>query len=363
MTEEQLKYYIKEKLGFKRTPRDITTYYVFMLVRNIHEAIKEVEGSFYNSEMFVSTTILQQRFKIHGRTYAPYFKSLISGYEDESYSINLGLARTIKSWSPLFDEMYNETRHIEIHESIYKQYVCQTESINNDVLDFIKNSINKTTTTNHHSVMYLTSLDQLKQQLINNNNNFYVSTKSSPFRKYHFIQSIPKELRKEVFKGCYDIDLEQAFASITWNELDFKNSSIDNGWMLNPECKKDFRRVVQKEFNLKSESEAKTQICYLFSKEYTHSWGGPKWFDDLHKSITEKIRTKLYKEVEWKGKKVEIDTFHKFFTFHEQNIINIISQQNNVVVNMHDGVISKTKPITNTVTYNGGQYKLSVHQF
>lgn len=351
--DEELLQIVKKHANLKRTPRNLNVFYAFLNTWRIHNPdnnsnlVKERESS----DMFISTKMLQNVLGINSKQYAKYFDAWVAEWKSTEHSYVHRKCKLIKSFTEDFlDMMANPVvKNCIIPDEIKKQVSSSTTEFGKDNLEIIKSRIESLNLSD-------TEISQLLMD-------YYTSTYSSPFRSYHWIQNTLKEIRRQIFKGYWDVDLEQAFASIAWNELDFKNSNIAFGFFLNPEMKSDFRKKVMEDFGFDSESKAKQLINCLFSQPYEHSWGGPQWFDNLHKEITNRFISKCETVVGWKGKRIKLDTMHKFFTYHEQMIIDTLAQTNSMIANFHDGIVTISKPKSNYVSYNGNQYKLSVNQF
>jgi hypothetical protein len=334
--EKELCNLVKESVGMKRTPRNLDVFWAFTHIWRRHNK------SSVESDTFLSTSILQNQLGICSRITQPYFNAWTTIEEEWSYTRYK--CRNIVEWSPAFTEIMDKVSDMSIPKKIIEAFSRSVTPTSDKAKEIISRVWNK--------------------REIPNDDDYYVSTKTSPFRTYHQIQNIPKSEKEKIFNGMYDVDLEQAFGSIAWNVLNMSDCDLPYAWMLNPEMKNDFRKAVVSEFKLKTIDEAKTLICYLFSDKYKHSWG-VEWFDNLHKEISSRVKSELGNTVSWKGNEEKINTFHKFFTYHEQMIMsNLTSREDiNEVVNVHDGLISSTKPSLNTVDYLGKSYKLSVKRF
>ena len=110
-------------------------------------------------------------------------------------------------------------------------------------------------------------------------------------------------------------------------------------------------------------TQAKQKICALFTESWTTGEKDVEWYNQLHFEIKRRARQHLGKKVLWNGQEVLIDTMHKLFTYHEQMIIAKLSEECNVILNMHDGIISTNRPKENHVEYLGFKFLLSIDQF
>ena len=339
-----LKKDLKEILCLERTPRDLNIFFNFFKAYKMQKETNDV--------VFISTKKLQKAFGLKSNDYLIYFDKFIKEWQTSEYKSfgNDKSCRTIKSFTDDFIDLCEKYINIEIPKDFYKKYYYALTDFSVNEIDYLKKirrereqSISRT----------LTSIDE----------EFYHSTENSPFRKYHKLQALTKSIKSKIFNGFYDIDLQQCFASIAWNILDMKNCELEFAWLLNPQFKNDLREKIKIDFNLNSIEEAKQKVCALFTEKLTTGENKIVWYKNLHQEIKNRVSVYLGTKVEWNNKIEVIDTFHKFFTYHEQMIIKKLSQNLEVVLNMHDGIISKTKPSSNTVEYLGFEFLLSINEF
>lgn len=351
-TESMLIDLVKNHANMTRKPRNLKVFYTFLYTWRIHNNKKSkcMYKDRMSKDIFISTTTLQKKLSVNKETYEKYFDAWINEWDNEEYSFLNGKCKTIKSFTSQFIDLMNNpiVEKCVIPHDIKKSIAASTSHVDSLELKSLQSIINKSNLTNEE-----------KMELLQD---YETSSFDSPFRGYRPIKNIERKLRAELFKGCYDIDLEQAFASIAWFQLGMNESNVAYASFLMPENKKDFRNKVMEDFKIEDEKKAKTLINCLFSKHYTHSWG-VQWFDNLHKEITRLFKKNTKTKVIWNGKSYKLDTMHKYFTYHEQLIIKNLEVMTNSVLNMHDGIISLTKPKTNYVEYNGNQYKLSIDKF
>lgn len=320
-----LKQRIKEELGMVRTPRNIDTFWVMKKVWDMHERKDD------DLDTFISTRSLFL-MGVQASVYQPYFAKYIE-WDNTEWSYTSHKCRTIKSFTPSFKELMNDTKDLQIPAEIDKKYCHSTEDIthNTDMIEEAWNAVSKTPCKK-----------------------YYTSTASSPFRVYHPLQGLKKNVRNEVFAGNYDVDIVSAHTTIAFNELNMSDCDLEMAWALHPENKNVLIDRIMQDFKC-SEEKAKEIRCTLTATK--KNFFGVKWFDNLHMEIERRAMNK-FSTVDWKGKSVKINSMHKYFTWVEQNIISEVCQPSDVVLNFHDGLIVKSNPNKHTVTYNGKEYKL-----
>ena len=329
---KDLKQAIKIDLEKTRAPKNIDTFWVFKMI---------YESTDVNSDqdVFVSTAGLFN-MGIQSSVMQPYFNNYIGQWDNPNWSFGGYKCRTIKSWSPKFIELMERTKDLQVPDYIKETYLKKQTAIG-DNLDDLKESWSK-----------------VSDKDMDEN---YVSTSASPFRKYHALQTVKKSERDEVFEGKYDVDLSKAHTAIAFHELDMKNCDLPMSWALNPDFSDVLIDKIKTDFDCDDEK-AKDIRCSLTSTK-KNSYG-VKWFDDLGWEIQRRAENQ-YKSVKFEGRRVLVNTLHKYFTFVEQEIMNKLSSQNDIdeVLRMHDGLISKTKPVNNHIEFNGNIYPLKIQKF
>lgn len=334
-TVEDIRYELKEILEMNRAPKCIKTFWVMKHIWERHNSDINLE----DSDIFISTTLLK-KMNIGTNIYRKYFSKFVCWDNEEDYSMKYGRCRTIQNWTSAFIDLMNKTKSFDVPKEIAKEY-CS--------------SITPTSVAGKEKLLSIWSSMNKPQD---NFSDFYTSTHSSPFRVYHPLQNLKRAERNEKFKGCWDIDLVSAHTSIAYFELGLKETNLPFAWMLNPECKDLFIDTLMTEFSC-SKEKAKELRCIL-TTPFKHPYG-VKWFDDLHAEISRRTKEQ-FKRVEWKNKSINIDTHHKYFTWIEQQIINQLSADNETLLNIHDGIITKNKPTSNTIIFNNNTYKLKIEE-
>lgn len=368
--EDQLKIDLKNVLGLNRTPRNLNIFANFYKAYQLQKMINQnTENNIHDiniDAIFISTKRLQQSFGLKSDDYKIYFEKLITEWEDTTYEYNGKNAkcRIIKSFSPQFIELCEKYSNLKFNREFYQKYYYQIKDFSDEQINQLR-SIFKNLKKEEREKTEGISRTLISQSEFDNmmTEDFYHSTEDSPFRIYHQLQTITKSVKSKMFNGYYDIDLQQCFASIAWNLLDMKNCSLAYAWLLNPELKHDLRQKIKDDFGLDNIDLAKQKVCALFTEKYTSGEKNVEWYNQLHLEIMKRVKTQLGKLVEWNGQTQVIDTFHKFFTYHEQMIISKLSQECNVVLNMHDGIIATNKPQHDYVEYLGFKFLLSINQF
>ncbi len=348
-----LKVDIKNILNLTRTPRNLDIFF------NFFKACKLQMKT--NSPVYISTLKLQKAFGIKSSDYKIYFEKLVAEWESEEYQ-SYGKDKTcrlIKSFTEEFISLCQKYHDLKLPRSFYQKYYYNIKEFSESQLNRLRTLFKKEEREEKSISSTLRNIDS-DDLLIED---FYHSTEDSPFRVYHKLQSVTRATKSDIFNGYYDIDLQQCFASIAWHILDMKNCDLAYSWLLNPEFKHDLRQLIKKDFNLDSIEDAKKKVCALFTDEWTTGEKNVEWYQQLHNEIKKRVKTQLGQKVLWRGKEEVIDSFHKFFTYHEQMIIEKLSQNLDVVLNMHDGIIATNKPNQNSVEYLGFEFLLSINQF
>ena len=372
----ELKNDLKALLNLKRTPRNLHIFSVFYKQYNLQKST--------NAPVFISTNLLKNRFKLNERDYSQYFDTFVAEWEDETYSYINKQCREIKSFTPEFIALCEKYAGIQFTKDFYKNYYYSIKEFSNDQINHLRKIFNRLNQEEREeksiggTLREKTEINQKQnreeRQSISStlrneefesiiSEDFYHSTEDSPFRIYHKLQSLTRTVKSQMFTGYYDIDLHQCFASIAWNILDMQNCSLPFAWLLNPQLKNEFREKVKSDFHLETITQAKQKICSLFTESWTTGEKDVEWYNQLHFEIKRRARQHLGKKVLWNGQEVLIDTMHKLFTYHEQMIIAKLSEECNVILNMHDGIISTNRPKENHVEYLGFKFLLSIDQF
>ena len=353
---ENVKKDLKILLGLTNRPKSLNIFF------NFYKACKlQLET---NSPVFVSTLKLTKCFGVKSSDYKIYFEKFVDQWESEEYQ-SYGKdkkCRLIKSFTTEFIALCEKYNDLKLPRSFYQKYYYNIKDFTNNQIDRLKELFNSRR-ERRQSISYTS----FKSEEINFDDllieDFYHSTEDSPFRSYHKLQTMTKAVKKDIFSEYFDIDLQQCFASIAWHILDMKNCSLPYAWLLNPELKNDLRQLIKKDFNLETIVEAKQKVCALFTEQWTTGEKNIEWYLQLHNEIKRRVKEQLGQKVLWRGKEEVIDTFHKFFTYHEQMIIEKLSKNLEVVLNMHDGIIAKNRPKKNSVEYLGFEFLLSIEQF
>ena len=302
MNNKELKAAVKKSLQMKREPRNLNIFYLFWTSYHYTKP---------NEMPFVATSVLQRRFKISSAKYKKYFDGWVGKFCGRPVK---GLqCRYIETWTPQFIQLMNETKSISIPRTFFKELCYQTKSINKQLLSIINN--NNTPFSSPFT-------------------DYYHNTKDSPFRWYHAAQGLTKQQKRQLFGGCYDIDIESCFSSIAYHDLKIHDDR------LRPENKKYLRAAIMRDFRC-DEPKSKQWVSILFSQPYKHSWG-VKWFDQLHKLVTAHVDAWIQNNSSWAPDGGW--SYHKVFTFMEQRIMNKIITEDNLVLRMHDGCIMKEIP-------------------
>ena len=309
-------------------------------------------------DIFINTEFLKNNFKQTIKTYKPY-EQWVEFWNDGTYDKNQGQCRHIRSFSQVFMDLMSlvesEIGVIDIPEDWYLQYCYLVTPFPQETIDLIERF--------KRQCQDQVVLSKVKYQKYSH------STKASPFRIYNSAVNMPKVIRAQVFKGYGMLDLTAAFASIAWYELDMKNCELEGAELLNPLRKKEMRQKIMESFKGMALDKAKQTSQYLFSQAYKHSWG-VMWFDNLHKEISKRVGQKLQQKqsVLWKGKKIEIKSYHQWFTYHEQQIMNLLNEK--IVLQIHDAVIfnfedsvivnQKVEMLMDKIIYNDNIYYFNV---
>lgn len=374
--ENQLKADLKALLKLKRTPRNLHIFSVFYKQYNLQKST--------NAPVFISTNLLKNRFKLNERDYSQYFDKFVAEWENNDWSYVNRQCREIKSFTPEFIALCEKYAGIQFTKDFYKNYYYSIKEFSNDQINHLRKIFNRLNQEEREeksiggTLREKTEINQKQNReerqsvsiILRNeefegiiSEDFYHSTEDSPFRIYHKLQSLTRTVKSQMFTGYYDIDLHQCFASIAWNILDMQNCSLPFAWLLNPQLKNEFREKVKSDFRLETITQAKQKICALFTESWTTGEKDVEWYNQLHFEIKRRARQHLGKKALWNGQEVLIDTMHKLFTYHEQMIIAKLSEECNVILNMHDGIISTNRPKENHVEYLGFKFLLSIDQF
>jgi hypothetical protein len=373
--EDQLKNDLKVLLNLKRTPRNLHIFAVFYKQYNLQKIT--------NRPVFISTNLLQKKFGLKDPDYKKYFDTFVAEWENTEWSYVKKQTREIKSFSQCFIDLCEKYQGIKFTKDFYKNYYYSIKEFSNTQIEHLQKIFNQIKNEKNNQGSSEAAIDNtlrtfqkegsgkaaidntLRREEFDSmiSEDFYHSTEDSPFRVYHKLQTLTRSVKSQMFNGYYDIDLQQCFASISWGILDMQNCSLSFAWMLNPHMKRELREKIKKDFNLETIEEAKQKICALFTEAWTSGEDNVEWYHQLHLEIIKRAKKYLGQKVLWNGQEVLIDTMHKFFTYHEQMIIAKLSEQCNVVLNMHDGIISTTKPKEDTVEYMGFKFLLSINQF
>lgn len=239
------------------------------------------------------TTYLQGVLGVTIRHYKPYFDAFVVFDKNGDYNHLAGRMRTLKCWTPLADDLFSRCTFeipVELHRTFY------------------------------HST-------EMAEHLQGTGRPFYHSTATSPHRRYHDNQALPKEDKRVIYKGCTDVDIVSCFSSIWWHEMGGRDCLLPNAWLLNPEFKDDLLELIMTTFGLESKEKAKVKRSTLFAERHRHSSGtGVEWWDNLHSHILEYVAS-------------QGTTCHELFTRHERRVIDRMVQAGAVALLMHDGII------------------------
>jgi len=380
--EIQLKQDLKKIFKSTRTVRDLNPVCIFF--KRYEEFLRT------GISPWISTLQLYNSFKIHHDDSEKYFKCFVAEWDNIEFNKGnykqKAQCRTIKSFTPEFVELYMKYKNVEFDKEFYEKYyrsitLFSVKNINKlkEVLNSLKKD--RATPTGYSDILRNSDTEpELKKEAATPtgyndilrrqdeefedilNDDFYHSTEKSPFRIYHKFQQISLSDKLEMFKGLYDIDLQQCFGSIAWHILDMKNSQLSFASLLNPKCKNELRQKIKDELGLETLDKAKEQICALFTEEYCTA-DKLDWYKALHKEIIRRCKKHFNSKVEWKGKEENINTMHKFFTYHEQMTIAKLSEECDVILNMHDGIITTNQPKNDFVEYLDFKFLLSVKEF
>jgi len=323
-THEELVGRLKELGEYTRKPRKqaIDTFYIIKHVATMHENLDN------DIDMFVSTTHLQN-MGIHRTVYQRVFSYALE-FANEEWEWVKGKCRTIKRWTTGFKKLLDDARDLPVPENLVKSYA--------------------------HSITPLENYEALKQYVGDLLQDYYNSTTASPFRLYNALQALRKAERDLLFKGCTEYDLKSAFTTVAFYQLGMKDCDLEMAWALHPEHKDVLIDRIKRDFKC-DDAAAKKYRCYLTAKK--ENFFGVKWFDKLHLEIETRVKAQ-YTSVEHNGKTVKINTPHKYFTYHEQQIMSLLKEQCDTVLSIHDGLISKTDTKITSITYNGNSYPVEM---
>ncbi len=349
----ELKIKLKNLLNMTRIPRDLNLFCIFFKAYQLQKTT--------NQPVFISTNLIKNSFGVKVLDYKKYFDEFVAEWEDETYSVKEKRCRRIKSFNQQFIDLCEEYSDLKLNSDFYKKYYYSVTMFSKHQLSELNRIFKSRREEREEQSISGTLRSDEFEDIISED--FYHSTEDSPFRKYHKLQSLTRTTKSQIFDGYYDIDLQQCFASIAWNILDMQNCNLSFAWMLNPIFKNDLRKKVQSDFGLETIEEAKQKICALFTEAWTTGEKNVEWYNQLHFEIKKRVKKHLGQNILWNGKEVLIDTMHKFFTYHEQMIITKLSEECNVVLNMHDGIIATNKPSADYVEYLGFKFLLSINQF
>jgi|11_taG_2_1085331.scaffolds.fasta_scaffold21451_1 hypothetical protein len=323
-THEELVGRLKELGGYTRKPRKqaIDTFYIIKHVATMH---KDLDNDI---DMFVSTTHLQN-MGIHRTTYQRVFSYALE-FANTEWEWVKGKCRTIKRWTPGFKTLLDDAKDLAVPEELIKNY--------------------------SHSTTPLENAEELRKITGNLLQDYYTGTTASPFRLYNPLQAKKKAEREKLFEGYTEYDLKSAFTTVAFHQLGMKDCDLEMAWALHPENKDVLIDRIKSDFKC-DDAMAKKYRCYLTAKK--ENFFGVKWFDKLHFEIERRVKAQ-YTSVEYNGKTVKINTPHKFFTYHEQQIMSLLKEKCDTILSIHDGLISKTDTKITSITYNGNSYPVEM---
>lgn len=298
MNTEQLRDAIKISLDSSRKPKTLNVFYYFHHVFNSQK-----------ENAFISTEVLNFRLGVNTKSYKKYFDKWIDSIEDEY--VKGEKCRLITKWSDSFIDLMNKTKNINIPQDFFKKIYW-------NILEIKSNELN---------ILRRVFKDRSVAPVYNN-------TKTSSFRWYIDLQQLSREEKIERFNGMFDIDIDSCFSSIAYHNLGIKDER------LNPAFKDGFRNWVMNDLDV-DYKEAKTIICRLFSGKHT-KYNKIEWYDSLFCRINKAVKEQIkilkveYPDIVWSN--------HQYFTYMEQQIINKVLPHTNLVLRMHDGLITDKEP-------------------
>lgn len=310
MLHKEIKHLVKQSLGSRVAPKSLDTFYYFHYVYNKSET------------PYISTEILNHRLGINSKSYKKYFDMWID-IADEYVAKEK--CRLIKTWSTSFLELMSKTEGLEIPQSFFEKMYWQTLRMKESEKEHLKSLLNE---------------DFMP---------FYHNTINSSFRWYNPKQNTTKEEKSEIFKGCWDIDIDSCFSSICYYDLNIKDER------LNPALKDDFRSWVMNDLNV-DYAEAKEIISRLFTGTHT-KYNKIEWYNNMFNNINKAVWKKIgklkkkYPDIKW--------SHHQYFTFVEQGIIDKVIKKTNLVLRMHDGIIVKDEPDIDKINQSAYPYTFS----
>ena len=300
-------------------------------LKRIGKGIKEVISLYFNlklknssinvnDQVFIPTSILKKHSKKHYQTIRDAC-CIMKGF---SSHIN-GTCDNIVSWKPKFADVVIK---------ILKRHTC-----------FKHNSVR-----NRRFYDELPGADWTKYAQVNTSGRYYIS-----------YQNLSKEYRTILFKGCDDIDIKACYPSILFRDLtDYINYNILQAGdltelrpLLNRLANTDklLQDIIDADIyvhaakNKTPRERAKMLRSRLFNHKINKKTAiiqplkhlGCDWYDKLGDMIYDTLLM------------LNIDNSHLYFSTQEQIIIQQaidIIKRENVLLNMHDGLILKPNTIT-----------------
>lgn len=341
MTEKELKQLVGKALG-TRSPRTLNIFYAFY--RAYTSSMKRQEQDTISNTLtaWLSTKTLQQKFGLNQNSYKKYFEAFVAEMSEgyvSGYQSRI-ITRWTDNWMELMEAVGTDLR---LPSEFYRKFYDKTVDMTDVQREAIRKLMNKTSNK--------TISNTLRESL---DMGFFYSTDDSPFRIYNALQNISKTERRQLFAGNYDVDIESCFSAIAWNILDMKNCDLDYAYLLNPAFKLTLREKIMKELDCDL-TKAKSVVQYLFTNR-TDCTMNISWLNRLHREINDRVRAQFNDT---------INTHHKFFTYHEQQIIEkYVAEQGLVVVlPIHDGFITTAQPQHLEVSYLGHNFQFSCDKF
>ena len=340
MNDKELKKLIKDELGFSKGPRSLNAFYCFYVAYRaaikkyykdrVAQTISCTLTEFPDVIWYVSTSAFNKA-GVNSRSAKKYFDSIVVDYYEFTDGTNYvarqqcrTIAETSANWIKLFKEI---GMNLKIPKSFYDKYYFVYEEYTH---------------------------------LAGTNDKGYHGTAASPFRRYHWIQGLRKEERAEMFSDNYQSDIESCFGSIAYNMLDLKSEFT---YLLAPENKSLFRQKICESYNC-TMAEAKTKSQFIATNK-TWTTKECDWLHELHCEINAQVYKQIEQGIEAISSTLtEIDTHHKFFTYHERQIIDLFEKKNKLQTRLfiHDCIISQNKPKSHTLEYAGKDYLFSIER-
>ena len=306
LTDSMLKMDVKSALGMTRVPRQLTMAHYFLWCYRQATTTGTIDRSLRTP----STVIIRERIGENHQSVIDLYFNTFCVFKDKSWSYTTGKQRTMSEWTEVAHDLFSRWADVQIPEETERLFYRQTREAATNLPSTIDGSLRK----------------------------FYHSTSSSPYRWYHPAQSTPKADQPIVFKGCLNVDIVSCFTSIWWHEMGGMDCELDNAWLLHPDHKDEFYRLLMRDFNLSTPEEAKTLRTTLTSDYRNHHKvsSGVEWFDALHDRILTDAKMWAYENI---GQHINA---HITFTYVEQRIINRLLQHGDEMLLMHDGIIFKS---------------------